>query len=64
MNKTVKELSYSEILTIRRALEHYAGRLNPNSRSGSFSEHQENEKKEAERLQWAFKDASRIEIHD
>lgn len=52
---TVKqELNYSERLTIRRALEAYAERINPHSRSGQFSEAQEAEKKEAERLQWLF----------
>lgn len=57
-----QELSYSERLTIRRALEDYAARCNPATRSGLFNHAGETEKKEAERLQWLFKDAQKITV--
>lgn len=57
-----RKLLYQEKLIIRRALEEYAARINPNSRSGEFNQAQEEEKKEAERLQWLFKDAIKIVV--
>lgn len=57
----MKELNYSEILLIRQALERL---YTPANLQPLLSQPSDDEKKEAERLQWLFKDATKIEIHE
>ncbi len=51
-----KKLNYSEILLIRQALEHL--------QQYGRSEFSPEDIKEAERLQWLFKDAVKIEVYE
>lgn len=60
----MNELTYDERLTIRRALEFYAAAGNDQMSQleflALFPRVQQNERAEAERLQWLIKDAAKV----